>query len=178
MNAVSCIERLLVSGVLVSELTTVPDHGVADTDLARLDEELPRPLSAMHREILRRWDGIDLELLQLYGFGSVAGVRSLRESQGSLPSGVGGFVIGSDPAGFIYLEFDSGEIASYDTDGGALSILAANLDDFICRVVAGPEAASFGGEEWLAALEGAGLVAPQKQSGESKGAQNGENKGA
>jgi hypothetical protein len=66
--------------------------------------------------------------------------------------------IGSDAAGFIYLQSEEGRIFSFDTDGGTCGELAKSLDDLIDRVVFGPDAASFGGDRWLTELRSVGIV--------------------
>lgn len=84
------------------------------------------------------------------------GRLSARQIDGDF--GVGGaIVVGSDPSGFVYLQAADQRVYSLDTDGGDFEQIAENLDDFFERLVFGPDAATFAGDDWLAELRKAGM---------------------
>ena len=157
MTGIETIDAVLASGVLNGNLVVLPPNGATSEELAAAEQELGRPLSDTHRAILRRWNGIDLDVIRLYGVGVVVpGIRPLVAAQlnwETLP----GLVIGSDPAGFVYLEGADGQALVYDTDGGGVKAVASDLDELFSRYVFGCNAATFGGAEWLAELQRAGL---------------------
>lgn len=160
MSAVERIESVLDTGLLIPQLLLVPQWG-ATTEEIQIEEELVgRTLCRDHVAILRRWNGIALDVLRLFGCGeSSTTIGRLSSSQNADNFGVdGSVVVGSDAAGFTYLQAPNQRVYSFDSDGGAFELLATSLDDFIDRVVFGPDAALFAGQEWLAELRSAGIV--------------------
>ena len=163
-GAVATIERVLAAGVLEPGLVTVASRGATQDELAAEAATLDRRLSADHRAILERWNGLDLDVVRLYGCGQVEnGLRRLAAEQRSWPELRGMLVFGSDPAGFIYAESESGEVWTVDTKGGGDRPCAPNIGAFITDYVFGSRAASFGGAEWSASLARAGLLASRSQ---------------
>ena len=156
--AIETIERVLSSALLTKELIRVPSRGASREELDDEVQRLGRPLSLGLRTVLARWNGLDLEVIRLYGVGSVeGGIRRLSDEQTGwrhLP----GLVIGSDPSGFIYLEGQQQEVLVHDTDGGTTKCVASNLDDLLGGYVFGARSASFAGAEWAAELKEVGLV--------------------
>ena len=67
-------------------------------------------------------------------------------------------IIAADAAGFAYLQDGDGQIYSFDTDGGEVKLIATNINDFVCRLIFGPEADKFAGNKWLNDLKAAKLV--------------------
>ena len=56
--------------------------------------------------------------------------------------------VAADPAGFIYLMNGSGEIFSFDHDGGAINKVAFNFDDFINNYIFGIRSDEFLGTDY------------------------------
>jgi hypothetical protein len=157
-HAVEVIERVLAVGVLSPDFTVVPEHGATASEIRLAEMALGRQLSPAHRSLLARWNGLDLEVLRLYGCGAVApGIVELVGAQRDWPELSGRLEIGSDPAGFLYLEDSEGAISSFDCKGDGGGSLAMNLDDFVERVVFGRDAESFCGSDWADELRRAGL---------------------
>jgi hypothetical protein len=140
-------------------LLYVPAEGATAEMIAEEERAMGRRLSPQHVAVLRRWNGLDLEVLRLYGCGDLPPrIRRLAENQRLDGWEVEGTVIGSDPAGFMYVEDDAGNILSLDHDGGDIKILAADIDDFFGRLVFGEDAHLFAGDDWKEELRSHGLL--------------------
>ena len=154
MIAVDVIEQMLSIGVLNSALTSVPNMGASEIELVRVVKTIGRPLSEPHARILKRWNGINLDIIRIYGATSTdEETRSLADAQitgmALLP---GTIAFGDDPSGFIYGEDVAGSIVSFDSSCGELEIIASDMDDFFCRLVFGKDAEMFAGKEWAKLL--------------------------
>ena len=162
MMAIAAIERALASAVLTKTLVVVASRGAMASELGSEQVLLGRVLSNLHRVLLERWNGLDLDVIRLYGVGSTEpGIRCLRAEQRDWPELDGSLVVGSDPAGFMYLERPTGEIWTLDTDGGHEAVVAENIDALFSKYVFGSDAVLFGGEEWAEQLLRAGVSVPQ-----------------
>lgn len=160
MTATEVIERVLKTNVLKKSLTYVSERGATIQELSELSKHLPRPLSNTHLSILKRWNGLNLEILRIYGASPIPGeLRGLSETQfpqlANLPDTI---VFGDDPSGFIFAEAKGGEVISYDVSSDEMEIIATSLDDFFTRLVFGKDAAKFAGDKWLSELRRAGLA--------------------
>jgi hypothetical protein len=160
LSAVDKITRVLTTDLLSSELTVIPRRGATDLELAEEQIRLGKQLCSDHIAILRRWNGLDLELVRLFGCGSdCRSPGRLADRQSGIPGSItGGIIVANDPAGFVYIQLSDRRLMCYDPDGGEVSKLSASLDEFIDQVVFGLGAASFAGEEWLGELQDAGIV--------------------
>jgi len=65
MIAVARILSVLDSGLLTPQLMIVPTRGATADEIRKEQVLLGRPLCADHVEILRRWNGIGLEVVRL-----------------------------------------------------------------------------------------------------------------
>ena len=167
MTAVTKIRELLspsvhASGLLSHELTHVPSMGVTAEHLAREERALPRPLSESHRALLSVWNGIDLDVIRIFGIPPVErGIRPITQWQRFVPEDpkfAGAIAFACDPAGFLYVELPDGSVHSSDHDGGDTQQIASSIDEFIEEVVFGQRATEFGGEEWFKELRALGLA--------------------
>jgi hypothetical protein len=164
MTAVGKIQRLLTPSVraarLISpELSTIPAAGASAEGLRRLESKLKRPLSAQHRDLLLTWNGLDLDVIRIFGVPPVVqGINDLLEWQELVPEGEGNIAFGGDPSGFLYFENRNGTILSWDHDGGGIEVRAPCINEFIDEVVFGARGESFMGEEWLNRLRTFGLT--------------------
>lgn len=159
-RATDVIDRVLAADLLVREMVVLPG-GVADAAITREGARLPRTLSVEHRSIFERWNGVNLDVLRIYGCEgtSEAAIGRLAHRQVGVVNQVrGAIAFASDPAGFVYVEGDDGCVYSIDSDGGAVERLASSIGDFLERVVFGPDAGQFYGDDWLRELQDAGLV--------------------
>ena len=73
MNAVETISRVLGAGLLVQELTIIPPRGATVKEIREEEVVLGRSLYPDHVAILRRWNGIALEVIRLFGCGAATG---------------------------------------------------------------------------------------------------------
>lgn len=156
MKAIAVIERALSAGALEPNLISVPSRGATDEEIEEEEALVGQRLSESHKTLLRRWNGIDLEVLRLFGCGPAATQRRLSDA--TMTGVDAAVVIGDDPFGFVYFGASDGRIILLDTDGGAVEEVAADLDDFICRLVFGADAASFAGDDWFHELRVAGII--------------------
>ena len=135
----------------------MPLEGAPEEAIAAEEAAVGRNFSFPYRDLLLRWNGINLEILRVFGCGAT--VKSqVRKMQIPSLRLKGLICIGSDPAGFLFCEDEHGAIFCYDTDGGRISDLAKDLDDFIDRLVFGPDAQLFAGAEWAQAIRNEGLL--------------------
>ena len=164
MSAVTKIRRLLAPEMLAkrlisASLSVIPSNGVQEAGLRRLESQLPRALSMQHRALLSTWNGLNLDVIRIFGVEPVADrIPELIENQTLVPEGSGNIAFGSDPSGFLYFEDAAGSVLSFDHDGGEVKLVASCIDEFIDDIVFGPRADSFMGEDWLIELRGAGLA--------------------
>ena len=164
MNATEAISRLVSepvrsSGLFSDATLVVPTTGASESQLRGVYAQVGRALSKSHASVLASWNGLDLEVIRLFGVPPVpSGIRSLT-AWSAVPAPSGWLAFGSDPAGFLYFEDPEGTVHSFDHDGGTWTRIAPSLDAFISEIVFGPAAATFGGEKWLEALRNSGVVA-------------------
>jgi hypothetical protein len=160
VSAIDTIERVLRAHVLKKGLTFIPPRGATDIEVAAADNALQRPLSARHAALLRRWNGLNLEVVRLYGATETPGeIRALAEAQlPVLAATPGTIVFGDDPAGFVYGELADDRIVIWDSELGGIEVVAANMDEFFDHLVFGADADQFAGEDWKAKLEAAKLL--------------------
>jgi hypothetical protein len=158
MSAILKIRRLLepdvrTSRLLDPELTVIPTSGASSEAIQAVETVLPRPLSTGHRELLLTWNGLNLDVLRVFGVPPTApGILDLLSFQQLVPPGRGYIAIGNDPSGFLYFEHPSGLVSSFDHDGGTVSAVAVSVHDFIDNFVFGQGADRFLGREWLEEL--------------------------
>lgn len=161
MTNIELIEKVLSSGLLLEPLTYIPANGANHIELSVLNDALPKPLSAAHKSILQKWNGLNLDVIRLYGASAISGeLKGLTESQDNVPISFsdGYIVFGDDPAGFVYLEDDEGRIWSLDTEIQVTSLIAIDMDDFFQNYLFGLKGFEFGGENWMLELRSAGLI--------------------
>mgnify|MGYP002630850404 CR=1 FL=1 len=135
----------------------MPLSGASRAVIQAEEAAIGHPLSAAYRSVLSRWNGLDLEVIRLFGCKDGVTER-LQRMQTPVLAERHLICFGSDPAGFLYCEKRSGSVFSLDTKGGQLRELAGGFDDFMERIVFGRDADQFSGREWLDELRRAGLV--------------------
>jgi hypothetical protein len=154
--AVQTIRCVLAAGVLMPELVCVAKRGATPEEIEEEERLLPRPLSRQHRAVLETWNGLDLEVIRLYGCHGGECVDRLSDRQDPRPEGDGILAIGSSPEGTVYAEaLEGGIVLALDVRTGRTLDIATSLDDFFGRCVFGPDAASFAGEDWASELRAA-----------------------
>lgn len=160
MSAVTIIEKAISSGVLLEDMMVVPRIGSSDSDIKQEEKGLPRPLSKSHISFLKKWNGINLDVVRLYGCGNVhEELKRLSSSQSGVLSELEACIVfGDDPAGFMYAEKDNGSILSVQTSNSEIKEIAQNMDDFFERLVFGKDAKEFAGEDWEEELTDAGML--------------------
>lgn len=156
-RAVARIEQVLTTSLLESALVKVPQSGASEDEILLTERHLPRPLSAQHRALLARWNGLDLEVLRVLACGKpFGGVGTVAQSLRLAPTQTIPFA--DDPAGFLYVEEASGAVVSVDLKGKARRPVASSIDDFFTRFVFGKDGSDFLGADWLEELEEAGIL--------------------
>ncbi|MEM1060659.1 MAG: SMI1/KNR4 family protein [Verrucomicrobiota bacterium] len=160
MTAVQTIEKALAANLLTSDLIKVPGIGASSVLIQKEERLLGRPLLPEHRRLLQRWNGIDLEVVRFYGCGEGTDeVLRLSAARSEMVVGIEGCLeIGSDAAGFVYIQGSNGSVYELDSDSGDYEFVAVGIDDFVGRLVFGSDAAQFAGDEWYLELKKAGMV--------------------
>jgi hypothetical protein len=160
MKAISKIERVISSGLLRPNLLAIPNGGASLDQIALEESAMSRLLSPIHKGLLRRWNGLNLEVIRVFGCEvTLPSIPSLRESQfppSFLPAASLAFA--SDPVGFVYVELEAGGIVSVDSDGGEIELVASSIDDFFDNFVFGMRGDKFADSDWLQELRNASLI--------------------
>lgn len=182
MTASAIIKKVLASGVLEDELCEVPTRGATAEEIAAEEQLVGRKFCPDHVALLKSWNGIGLEVIRFFGCGKDAAERgrlgdfTLEQDD---PDQM--IIIGSDPAGVVYLQAKDGGIWMFDAEGavgenedseasdledledddsdleGETELVAHSLDEFLENLVFGPEADQFIDEDWKADLQAAGV---------------------
>lgn len=159
MTNVEFIETVLSSGLLIKELTYIPLQGASLDELINLDTNLIRPLSQPHKDILQKWNGLNLDVIRIFGATPTSGeLKGLTEVQDTVLARGGNIVFADDPAGFMYVEDIEGGIWSIDIQSDNKSLVSQNMDDFFKSYLFGSKASAFGGESWIDELRAAKLI--------------------
>lgn len=160
MTAIDTIENVLRAKLLKASLIFIPQHGATEQALDALSKVLPRSLSKTHLSLLKRWNGVNLDVVRIYGATSTPNeLRGLADVQNEPFSQIpGAIVFGDDPSGFVYAESLDGKIMSLDLSSGEIETIANNMNDFFSSFVFGPKAAEFAGDAWLSKLKKVGLI--------------------
>ncbi|WP_010304014.1 SMI1/KNR4 family protein [Candidatus Odyssella thessalonicensis] len=152
------INKVVNSGILIKGIYFLPNNGATEEEIKLTNKTLPHSLSLEYQQFLKYWNGINLDIIRLFGCGNVEPpLSNLLENQFDY-NNKGLVIIGSDPAGFLYAENKDGEILSIDTDGGEFHTVADNFTDFICDYLFGVHAHEFAGEDWLNELKDHQLI--------------------
>ena len=161
MRTKELIRRILSSGFLSENYIRVPSRGATDLEIADTERQLSHPLSDTFKEVIREWNGLDLDVVRICGVGTPEGAHETVLSYRWLfADGSRHFnAVASDPSGFVYGELPDGSILEWDHDGGGTEVVATSFEDFICNLVFGARASEFAGEEWLEELRDAGIRA-------------------
>lgn len=157
MGPISKITKVLSSSLLTSSLVFVPEMGASEEELITEETLLGKLLIPDLRSLLKTWNGIDLEVLRIYGVGPQIKRpgRILDEQKNN--SQINGVIFGSDPSGFVYFFDELGEIYQLDTDGGNIELLTPNFNDFLSNYVFGKDSNKFMGNDWSNSLMALGL---------------------
>lgn len=167
MRAITVIEKVLDklnAGPLLQSMVYVPGRGATHDELSAEDRLLPRKMSARHRDLLMRWNGINLDMVKIYGVGQTdARIKRLSRCQLDISQDFPGWVVfASNPAGFVYAEGPDGVVHTYDTQAfsspsGAEKMVASDIDDFFSRFVFGSDSDEFCAGDWKRRLLEAGV---------------------
>jgi len=109
---------------------------------------------------MKKWNGMNLDVIRLYGCGDVhPELKRLSASQsGVLAEGAGNIVFGDDPSGFMCAEKGDGIILSVQVSTGEVKEVAFDIDDLFERYIFGKDVKEFGGEDWVEELLEAGVL--------------------
>lgn len=153
MNAVLFLERqipkLLSKELLIQSLVVISPNGATFEEINLAEAKIGLNFSNSYRDFLQRWNGLDLDVIRFFGVGKVAqGITKLLESQNIFDSDENFVFIASSPAGFIYAENIYGQIYDFDHDGGEISLICNNFDEFVIDYLFGKNSNEFMGDEW------------------------------
>lgn len=161
MSAVDIISRVISAGVLSESLTYVPKGGASNDDIKFVESKLRRKISEQHRILLERWNGINLDVVRVYGATATKGeLKGILDVQEMLDHEAGERLTAfcESPAGMIYFEDADGSILMLDLDGDGVERVASGINDFFDRFVFGRDAAQFAGSEWFNELKEGGVL--------------------
>jgi hypothetical protein len=151
------VEKIINSKVLCYNLTFIPKKRPSEQSINRIKESVEISINPIHEIFIRRWNGIDLEVIKIYSFDKKEeNIPNLMDRQFDLNK-EGLLVFGSSPSGFLYSYDNQGIVFSIDTDGWNIEKVADSFEDFICNYVFGKRSREFGGDEWYEDLKKAGI---------------------
>jgi SMI1-KNR4 cell-wall len=156
---IETIEKVIEARVLIESLMLVPDKGATSDEIKQEELLIGVTFSKYYKSFLERWNGIDLDIIRIYGCGdSLNRIRRISNEQTEELALQKLIVFGSDPSGFIYVENEKGEIFSFDSDGGELEFLSKNLNIFFADLVFGKDSNRFMGDDWKKELLEKGVI--------------------
>ena len=149
---------VMESGLLIKDMTFIPEQGATAESIAELEAALPRPLLPEHRELLTTWNGLSLDVVKiLAATDNQERIQSILSAQDWVPAENGNVAFAIDPSGFLYFQSTNGQVWSSDHDGGEITLLASCINAFVSDYLSGAQADRFMGEAWLAKLQQLGL---------------------
>jgi|GEM_PF-4871001 hypothetical protein len=161
MKVIAKLEKIVAAtGLEMMRLVAVPEAGASDIEIAALAHVLPRSLGKTHEAILRRWNGLNVDIIRVFRAGpSIKKLPGLADHQHPPLSGMPGVIIfANDPSGFQYGEAGTGEILCFDHDGGEVKKLSSSMEEFFDELIFGASAAEFAGQDWHDELAAAGII--------------------
>lgn len=172
--ALDRIKEVIEKKIYSPGLCIIPTSGASEKLIEDEESLLPRKISEQHRIFLETYNGIMLDMLNLYGCGesiTKLHIRRMSECQynayndSSMQEDLGpdfkdAIIVGDTPAADLIIETINGEMYMYNFDGSVLEFVGEDFNSFICDFVFGQRAAEFCGEEWLQDLINAGIVKP------------------
>lgn len=151
---IETIEKVIESKILISGLPFIPERGATLDEIKQEELQISRNFSTYLKTFLEKWNGIDLDVIQIYCCGITSNrIYRIADEQFEELISKGLITIGSDSAGFVYLESEKAEIYSFDTDGGEIVFQAENLEVFFTDLVFGQNADKFLGKKWKEELQ-------------------------
>lgn len=159
------IDAALEKKVISKNLSTIPAEGATEDQIMEEEASLSRAFTNQHRTFLRKYNGLNADMINFYGCGNnlEKGISRItewqfdkydEEDQDILQY----LIVGDTPSGQMILEDKKGEIYIFAYDGLPIEKTATSLEDFICNYVFGKRAAEFAGDEWLDEVKAAGLL--------------------
>ncbi|MDD2320503.1 MAG: SMI1/KNR4 family protein [Geobacteraceae bacterium] len=135
MNTKELIEKVIVSGILLKELTELSLFGATDNELAEAENRVGEKIDEGLKELLRAYNGANLDVIRFYATGRIINTKQ-------------GLKFADDPSGFVFYVNAAGEVISEDLDGGNVVKVASSVREFILSYLFGERSAEFAGEEW------------------------------
>jgi len=145
MDTKSLVEKVVASGILIKEMTKLPDGGATDFELKSTEKRIGVKLDQHLEALLSIFNGANLDVIRFYPCSRLAKSEY-------------GLAFADDPAGFAYHVTATGEVISEDHDGGAIKTIAASITEFVHSYLFGERSVEFAGEEWHQQLIEAGIA--------------------
>jgi hypothetical protein len=163
MNIVEKLEQVIASNIIGEELLFAPSKGISKEKMLELDIAFNNLLSEDLKSLLRKWNGLHLDIINFFGFGDPleGSINSMEENQLKnyhVYNYKDFLAFADDPAAYLYLQSPSGEIYTFDLKNSYMDRVSSSLEDFICNYVFGKRAAEFAGDEWFDEVKAAGLI--------------------
>lgn len=152
MKLIRTLEKVIDSGIIPKGLLYVPSSGASEEEIDMVEKLIDKKLSEFHKAILKRWNGLHLDIINFFGCINVAGsIHSLVENQPSAYELIeiekAYISFADDPVAYLYIEGEEGDIEIVDIKSGNREHVAHNLEEFICDYVFGSRAEEFAGFE-------------------------------
>lgn len=175
LDLVWTIKYFLDNHMVPEEDLSVPPTGANNDAIEAEEKALGRRFSKSHARFLRKWNGIDLGVITLFGCSSpIRGAETLlhRRQQASI-IGDAPLILGCSrrapapiaessmvPQDFnciptpevLYIEMADGRIHRKSPNRESLEEVAMDFEAFICQFVFGEDSRAFGGDPWFWAL--------------------------
>ncbi len=161
MNFIERIESIINSGLLNDGFPRIPRKGATDKMIEEEEKKLNRPLSNHHKQLLKKWNGINLDFIRIYGVHKTENefIKELaieyEEWIEEIINEIEGNPIffADDVGGFMYFELEDGRIVQLDPEFTGLYPIASDMRDFFLNYLFGERANEYLGDEWLEKLK-------------------------
>jgi hypothetical protein len=131
------INKALINGLILKDLTCIPINGLINEEISNIEEKIEYSLPNQYKEFLKKYNGADFDVVRIFG----NDISNFQVIDYSL------LVFSSDPSGFLYA-FDKNEkVYCIDPDGGEIILVAQDFGLFLCDYIFGKDSKEFGEKE-------------------------------
>lgn len=163
MKFIDKIQKVIDNNIdlLMPEFILVPSKGATDKMINDAEKQLSRRLSDQHKFLLKKWNGIELDYIKIFGvfktesfnIGHIFELVDKNKEYKEFVDEVGEQTIlfADDASGFMYFENKNGSIFYYDPDYHKIKKIANDMDHFFDECVFGEKSEEYFG--WIEELK-------------------------
>lgn len=161
MDFIERIKNVIDAGLLDDGFPRIPSEGATDEMIKKEEKKINRPLSKYHKILLKKWNGINLDFIRIYGVHKTENefinelAKEYKEWFEEIISEIEGNPIffADDASGTMYFELEDGRIVELDSEFSGLDVITTDMRDFFLNYLFGERANEYLGDEWLQELK-------------------------